>query len=100
MEIKGISRQASGISRQASAFSWQKGDMETVKVRECSGWNTSPIAALFGKGPKLTLTCGKCGFIWQKRPIYNVDNPRMICPACNTVNLIPLVWSCQLKAES
>lgn len=53
------------------------------------GWNWS-ITMYFGVSPKLTLECGNCEFTWQTRPPL-IDYPKVICPACNKVNKVPIV---------
>lgn len=41
-------------------------------------------------GPTGTLKCGKCFADWtQQIPI--TDYPRIPCPACKTINVLPIV---------
>lgn len=50
------------------------------------------IAQLWGSGPKMTITCGKCEVTWQQR-IPMVAEPGVVCPHCRTVNKLPLTVS-------
>ena len=60
--------------------------MVTAKYVEC--WNMS-IATLWGKCPKMTITCGKCSHTFNDRPPIS-NNITSICPACRTLNKIPI----------
>jgi DNA-directed RNA polymerase subunit RPC12/RpoP len=63
--------------------------MEKVEAASIEGFNMS-IFQLFKNIPKMTITCGKCGFKFKKR-IIMVDEPTVICPYCNVMNILPLV---------
>ena len=63
--------------------------METVRPKDFEGWDMSPIAQLFGSGPKLRITCGKCGLKFSQR-IQMIDNPPTKCDYCGAVNIIPV----------
>lgn len=64
--------------------------METVRPKDFSGYSMSPVAQLFGSGPKFKIRCGKCD-LWFSKRIDFVDNPPAKCPYCDTVNLLPLI---------
>ena len=63
-------------------------EMVTVDPKGFTGWNMS-IMQLFGSGPKITITCGKCSNTFTQR-IQMVDNPGSPCPHCGVVNVLPL----------
>ena len=63
--------------------------MEKVRPKEYEGFNMS-IFQFFGSGPTFTITCGKCEFKFKKR-IIMVNEPTVICPYCNAMNVLPLV---------
>lgn len=63
----------------------------SVAPKAFHGWSMS-IAQLWGGGPKFTITCGECEATFRRR-ISMVDNPGVVCPACHTVNVIPVVMS-------
>ena len=47
------------------------------------------IFSILNIGPKWTITCGKCEGTFRKRlPLIN--NPGILCPYCNTINILPL----------
>jgi rubrerythrin len=62
--------------------------VEKVEAASIEGFNVS-IFQLFGSGPKMTVTCGECGFKFKKR-IIMVDEPTVICPYCDVMNTLPL----------
>jgi hypothetical protein len=56
-----------------------------VKPISAEGYNLS----IFGKGPKWTITCGKCRNTFKER-LPMVDHPGIECPRCKEVNVIPI----------
>jgi hypothetical protein len=69
-------------------------DQKIVKKHEtvaCSvqGWNMS-LASIFGSGPKLSIVCGSC-FKGRKERVAPCDAPRVFCPHCGKVNVLPVV---------
>jgi len=64
---------------------------KTVRPYNFSGWNKT-LLSLFGKGPKLTITCGACRATFKQRVPYRVKHPGMTCPTCNVVNILPIEW--------
>jgi hypothetical protein len=65
----------------------QRTKIERVIPKEFEGFNMS-IFQFFGSGPKFTIICGKCEFKFRKR-IPVVNNPTVVCPYCNTINVLP-----------
>lgn len=65
--------------------------MNPVMCKEATGWNMS-IAQLFGSGPKWTIRCGNCEVDFTAR-IPMVDQPRVPCPHCRAVNIVPVTVS-------
>jgi len=63
--------------------------MITAKHVEC--WSMS-IATLWGKCPKITITCGKCNHTFCDRPPES-QHLTSICPACKEVNKLPIKLS-------
>lgn len=63
---------------------------QVVNARYCEGLSMS-AAALFGSGPKFSITCGSCGCGFKAR-IQMVDYPVVKCP-CGTPNRLNLVMS-------
>jgi hypothetical protein len=71
---------------------------DPIQVRDFECWNMS-LSMLFGKTPKVTMSCGKCRHIWSKR-FTGMDfrngyknRPVSICPRCNTSNYVPMAIS-------
>ena len=62
---------------------------ETVRPHDFNGYNMS-LAQIFGRGPMLHITCGKCWASFSKR-VPMVDLPGLRCPECGVVNIIPIV---------
>lgn len=62
--------------------------MKTVYAADAEGWNIS-IFQLFGSGPLWTIKCGECGSYFRKR-ILVIDNPRVKCSLCGTINIVPV----------
>ena len=56
-----------------------------VMIGYFEGWNFS----FWGGSPKWTLTCGHCHHTWRQR-IPLVDEPRLLCAACGTLNIVPV----------
>ncbi len=64
---------------------------QSPRVVDClafSGMSMS-LWQLFGYGPLFSINCGHCGATFQKR-IAMIDNPRVECPRCKTLNRMPL----------
>ena len=71
------------------------GEMDPVDVKGLEIWNTS-ISMLWGKSPKAKMFCGKCSYYFKKRfdmVEIRKRNPKVICPACQTVNVVPIYTS-------
>ena len=51
--------------------------METKTGHVIDGWNMS-IMQIFGSGPKLTIECGHCGRIFEKR-VAPANHPIVGC---------------------
>jgi hypothetical protein len=58
-----------------------------VTARSFDGWAVS----LHPAGPKLTITCGWCRHTFRQR-VPRVSHPRMLCPACKSLNLVPVIY--------
>ncbi len=58
---------------------------------ECAGLEGRSHSLLgnFGIGPKFTIRCGDCGIDFTAR-VPLVDEPRVACPHCGRVNVLPL----------
>ena len=55
-----------------------------VDVKDLSVCNWSP-SIIFGKSPKITFQCGKCGIYSSVRTnIKSVD--KVVCPYCGEIN--------------
>lgn len=66
--------------------------MSAIRVKnfECYSWSPSMV---FGKTPKVTMWCGKCGNQWAERfsPRHFQNGfPKSMCTKCDTVNYVPL----------
>lgn len=62
---------------------------------ECSGFNmwSMSIAQLFGKTPKVSYICGRCGHYNEGRmSMRQVEwgDPYLICNCCGEANHIPI----------
>ena len=53
--------------------------------------NDSTLFELFGIGPLWTITCGACCSTFKKR-LPLVDNPGIVCPNCQTTNVLHVIW--------
>ena len=62
--------------------------LKVVKALSYEGFSMS-LAQLFGSGPKWTIMCGECKSIFKAR-ILVIDNPRVKCTLCETINEIPI----------
>ena len=64
--------------------------MNEVLPKSVEGWNMS-LTQLFGESPKFTIVCGNCQCAFKSRTEL-VDEPRVMCPHCSSINRIPLTW--------
>lgn len=62
-----------------------------VQPRNWQGMSMSPLQ-LIGRGPKFTVWCGNCPHVFQERLPPHINRPTVICPACNALNQINVVW--------
>ena len=63
--------------------------METKTGHVIDGWNMS-IMQLFGSGPKLTIECGHCGRIFEKR-VAPANHPVVGCTWCGKANMLDVI---------
>lgn len=57
-----------------------------VTPKAARGFNMS-LMQIFGRGPKWTITCGKCEGTFRKR-LPMVDDPGLACPYCGEINIL------------
>ena len=60
----------------------------SVRPLRASGYSFS-VMQIFGKGPKWSITCGKCRATFETR-IPMIDFPGIPCPSCREVNILPI----------
>lgn len=68
--------------------------MGEVYVGSFTCWEVS-VSVFFGKTPKVRMVCGGCSFKFSERflidRLVEGEYPRVKCPSCGKVNIVPLV---------
>lgn len=66
-------------------------EMKRVRCKDARGMNMSWNLNLFS-GPKWEVKCGECSY-WFSARLSMRNNPEVICPACKTINIIPVSYT-------
>jgi hypothetical protein len=77
------------MERQPTLEEFFRGQQTPKEVRPkyIDGWNFS----LHPGGPKLDIVCGNCGAFFRNRVPTSVPYPKIGCPHCHALNVIPVV---------
>jgi phage FluMu protein Com len=64
-----------------------KKNKRVVYPENFTGYNLT-LLSIFGIGPKFTIKCGECSYVFKDR-IPLIDYPTVLCPHCDALNQFP-----------